>query len=98
MVSVPAGSFSCYEIREYPVNDTNSSSYNIFYLSAEVGNVVKSFSYNNGVVSNEKALLSFHYNGSNHESMNNSNTPGFEFISFVASALIIILIRRCLIK
>ena len=97
MVSVPAGNFSCYEIKDYPANGTNNS-YNIFYLSPKVGNIVKSLSYNNGIVSNENVLLSFHYNGSSCESMNNSNTPGFESIFFVTCMLIIILIRKWKLK
>lgn len=98
-ISVPAGTFLCYKIKEYGESDENS--YNMFYISSEAGREVKTESYSNGELSSEEVLLSFSYHGRTSEDENEESfIPSFEVLSLLGGMSIaaIMILRKTLKK
>jgi len=93
-ISVPAGTFSCYIIKEY---DEEEDNYGIYYISSEVGREVKTELYENGELSSEKVLLSFFYQGKTNNGKSDEGIPGFEILSLMGSiSIVTFFIRKSL--
>jgi len=101
-ISVPAGNFHCYVIKEYTSDGKN---YAFHYLSPEVGNEVEIDTYYNKEISSKKVLLSFSYlgktvngtvdNNASENSTGSSKTPGFGVVSLMfGMAVAIFSIRK----
>jgi len=88
-VTTEAGSYPCYVIKSME-DVTVSGTYDMRYHSNNVGNIVKTISYEDGMQTMIMTLESYSYSGVKED----GGTPGFEFIPLILSVIGILFITR----